>query len=129
MEISTFYVELGRLFYAIAKSDGVIQQEEWEKVKRIVSEELGPLEESEDEFGMDNAFFTEFEFERLVERQSSVKDAFFSFIAFAKQNLPSIPISYRKLIIKAVEKVAIAHGGIDETEQALITRLKHALEV
>lgn len=129
MDYNTFYIEFGRLLYAIAKSDGFVQKEEWEKVIRIVREELTPLDDSEDEFGTDNAFYAEFEFERLVDRQSSVKDAFLSFIMFTKENLDAMPQELRKTVIRSVEKVAISHGGIDETEGALIKRLKSALEI
>jgi len=128
MDHHLFYIELGRLLYAIAKSDGMVQREEWERVIRIVRDELSPLEESLDEYGMDNAFYTEFEFERLVDAQSSVKDAFMSFVSYAKENLDSIPTPYRHVILRAVEKVALAYGGMDETEMALVTRLRSLLQ-
>jgi uncharacterized tellurite resistance protein B-like protein len=128
MSTSEFYIELGRLLYAVAKSDGQVQKEEKEKIYSIVKDELLSLEDTVDEFGMDNAFYTEFEFERLVDIRSGAKDPFQSFVSYVKMNHEEIHDELKKLVIRCVEKVAFAYGGIDETEQALIDKLAGKLK-
>lgn len=121
------YKNIGILLYAIAKADGQIQDKEIKAIHRIVTEDLAPLEESVDAFGTDTAFFAEFEFAILQDRDISAQKAFDRFIVFAKENEKNLSPQLRELIVKSVEKVAAAYRGTNKSEAAMIEALKKQL--
>ncbi len=121
------YKNIGVLLYAIAKADGQIQDKEIKTIHRIVVEDLVPLEESVDNFGTDAAFFAEFEFEILQDRNIRAQKAFDRFIAFAKENQKNLSPELRALIVKSVEKVAAAYRGTNKAESEMIESLKKHL--
>lgn len=127
MDKQEFYIETGRLLYAIAKADGNIQESEREKIIQIIKDQLKPSDESHDAFGTENAFYTEFEFERLMDYDVKVRDAFQSFIEFAEDNKEDLTPELRKLILSMVEKVAVVYNGMEDSEQVLIEKLKRKL--
>ncbi len=68
-----FYQQLGKLFYAVADSDNNIQQDEINKLKKVVREEWLPIEDSVDEFGTDAAYQIEIVFDWLLENNYDSK--------------------------------------------------------
>jgi uncharacterized tellurite resistance protein B-like protein len=122
-----FYKQIGVLLYAIAKADGQIHDKEIKTIHQIVVEDLAPIEESVDDFGTDAAFFAEFEFEILQDRDISAKRAFDKFIAFAKEHDKNLSAEMRRLIIASVEKVAASYRGINKAESEMIESLKKHL--
>ncbi|MEA3494656.1 MAG: hypothetical protein U9R42_01330, partial [Bacteroidota bacterium] len=128
MDYKQFYIELGRLIYAIAKSDGEVQKEEVSIFKKILNEELLPLEDATDEFGTDSAFYTEFEFENLSERDATVNETFVSFIKFLKSNKKDVTEEIKQVCLNSVIKVADAFAGIEKSEQYFIDKLKKELD-
>ncbi|MCS6968249.1 MAG: hypothetical protein RMJ44_05590 [Cytophagales bacterium] len=124
------YKHIGVLLYAIAKADGKIHDKEVKAIQQIVVEDLAPLEDSVDEFGTDAAFFAEFEFEILRDREISPQKALEKFLAFAKEQDKNLTPQLRQLIIKCVEKVAISYRGTNKAEAQMIEVLKkHLLPV
>ncbi|MCS7019411.1 MAG: hypothetical protein RMJ87_08930 [Cytophagales bacterium] len=121
------YKNIGVLLYAIAKADGQVQEPEIKTLHQIVIEDLAPLEDSVDSFGTDAAFFAEFEFDVLQDRNISAQKAFEKFIAFAKENDEHLSPQLRALIVRSVEKVADAYCGINKAEHEMIEALKRAL--
>ena len=128
MDYKQFYIELGRLLYAIAKSDGTVQDEEMKEFYQIVKKELLPLEDSTDEFGTDRAFYTEFEFEAMLDRGASVNEAYLSFVKFLKANSKDVNDQVKQICLNAVYKIAEAYAGIERSEQFFIDRLKDELD-
>jgi hypothetical protein len=124
MEFKDFYIHLGKLAYAVAMADGNVQQEEIDKLRLDLKEILLPLESDLDEFGMDSAFYTEFEFEKLMDQEVEVAAAFKEFIAFAENNKGNITDKMKEVSIKIIENVANAYQGIIKEEQVLIDELK-----
>jgi uncharacterized tellurite resistance protein B-like protein len=121
------YKQIGVLMYAIAKADGQIQDKEIKAIHQIVVEDLVPIEESVDRFGTDAAFFAEFEFEILKDRDISAQKAFNKFIEFTKENNKNLSPDMRKLIVASVEKVAAAYRGTNKAEANMIEMLKKHL--
>jgi uncharacterized tellurite resistance protein B-like protein len=121
------YKQIGVLMYAIAKADGQIQDKEIKAIHQIVVEDLVPIEESVDKFGTDAAFFAEFEFEILKDRDISAQKAFNKFIEFTKENNKNLSPDMRKLIVASVEKVAAAYRGTNKAEANMIEMLKKHL--
>ncbi|MCF8298130.1 MAG: hypothetical protein K9J13_11335 [Saprospiraceae bacterium] len=127
MNYKQFYVNLGKLVYAIAMADGSVQQEEIEKFREDLNELLIPLQEGVDEFGMDSAFYTEFEFEKLLDKKVSMKEAFDSFMIFIDENKSDFTIELKAICIKIVENVANAYQGVVKEERELINALTEKL--
>ena len=118
-----FYVELGKLLYAMAKADGKVQLEEVKALHNLVRDVLIKIEKTTDEFGTNTAFYTEFEFETLVDKKADMAAAYKSFISFITANKSHITKNMTDLCIESVEKIAEAFEGIVVSEQLLIDKL------
>ncbi len=127
MEAKLFYQEFGRLLYAIAAADGSIAQEEVATLKKIVSEQLVPQEVTTDQFGTDQAFITEFEFDVLADRSASAEGAFDSFIAYMSRHHNDLSPQRKDLILKAAGAVARAFHGRDQNELPMLRDLRKYL--
>lgn len=127
MEAQLFYKEFGRLLYAIAAADGRVSDKEVASLKRIVSEELVPLESSTDHFGSDQAYITEFEFDVLADRSASSEGAFDSFIAYMAGHKKDLEPWRRELIYRAADTVAGAFHGVNKSELPLLIALRRHL--
>ncbi len=127
MNLKQFYINLGKLVYAIAMADGRVQQEEIEKFREDLNELLLPLQEGVDEFGMDSAFYSEFEFEKLMDKNISMQEAFDSFSIYIDENKNDFNDELKEICIKIVENIAEAYEGIVQEEKDLIAALKEKL--
>lgn len=127
MEAQLFYKEFGRLLYSIAAADGVVSDKEVATLKRIVTEELVPLETSTDHFGSDQAFITEFEFDVLADRSASSEGAFDSFIAYMSGHKKDLDAERKDLIYRAADAVANAFHGVNKAELPLLIELRRHL--
>lgn len=128
MDYKQYYTALGKLVYAIAMADGSIQTEEVNKIFNFVISQLIELEESTGS-GKEAllAFNTEKEFHRLRKNNESVKVAYQQFIDFLEENKSDFDEKMKTTCIKLMEKVAIAHNGIEDSEQAMIDMVKNRL--
>ncbi|MDD2965465.1 MAG: hypothetical protein PHQ65_01310 [Bacteroidales bacterium] len=129
MDYQEFFIETGRLFYAIGMADGAIQPDERSKMLGIIRENLKELESSSDAFGTANAYYTEFEIERLIDFNVSSKEAFRSFLDFVAENEQEIDMNLRKLIVQMAENVAESWNGIEKGEADLIDLLRRKLKI
>ncbi len=127
MEKKDFYINLGRLLYAVAMADGEVQDEEMQELYKLVISDLS----DESLFNQDevNVFNTEFEFESLMERKVSRNDAFHTFIGFFDQNKTHFTPEMKKVVIHAVERIAESFDGIVNEEREMIDILKSRLEL
>jgi hypothetical protein len=124
MKNNKIYKELGKLLYSIAMADGKIQQKELKEFKDFVSVDLVPLEGSKDEFGTDNAFYAEFEFESLKDLNIESELAFESFLEFYRRDKEKISAEMKALILLATERLAASNRGVSKSEALLLDRLK-----
>lgn len=127
MKFSDFYIHLGRLIYAVAMADGRFQKTETERFYNILKEELIPLEDSRDVYGTDNAYYAEFELERLIDKKVDKNEAFASFVLFMENNRNSFDANLQKLSYDVAMKIAKAHAGIDSSECQLLNELKRKM--
>ncbi len=127
MNYKQFYTELGKLSYAIAKSDGSIKEVEKEEFLKIIKDELLPFEKSVDDSGTDSAYYTEFEFETLMERNAGVDETFKSFIDFVEKHKSAINGKLKQRCLNVVNKIALTYKGMEEPEKVLIEKLKKKL--
>lgn len=122
-----FYKELGRLLYGIAACDGAISQQEVDALNEMVSKIFASTENSYDSSGMNQAFYTGFEFEKCAEEQMKVEEAGRSFLAFIDNHLMHLEPWMIEKSIEAVEKVAAAYQNVNREESAFIEKTKAAL--
>jgi uncharacterized tellurite resistance protein B-like protein len=127
MDYQEFYIETGRLLYAIAMADGAIQEDEKSKMLNLVRDTLRKLEGSVDAFGTSNAFYTEFELERLIDFNVDSRESFDSFIDYFESNRSEMTSDLKSIIIQMAEEVAEAWDGVVAEENAYIIRLKEVL--
>lgn len=128
MDYQELYIEMGRLLYAIAMADGKVQDDEIEKVKQIVNQQLTSMVKSHDAFGTAYAFYMEFEFERVHDFEIRIRDAFDSFIDYSIENKADFTPEIKKLVMVSCEKVANAFNGIEDNEQVLLNKLRRHLD-
>lgn len=119
-----FYKEFGHLLYAVAYADGKIHKSEVEALREFVLKELAPFEPTSDSSGMNQAFYAQFEFEDIADRNEAANEVFISFIMYLKKNASYINEHLKTSIIKAVEKVALAYEQTNKQEQEMIDKLK-----
>lgn len=124
-----FYKELGHLLYAIAYSDGKVRKKEVDALREFVLKELAPFEPSKDSSGMNQAFYTQFEFEDVANKNNSASIVFLSFVEYLKKNAVQMNDHLKTSIVKAVEKVAQAYKKTNKHELEMINKLKEEIEV
>jgi hypothetical protein len=128
MEIKKFYRELGKLIYAIAKADGTIQQEEVDMFRETLRIRLQPLEESMDDFGVDSAFYTELQFEAMLDETARMDEAFDSFMEYVEENKNHFTTEMKEATLLIINDIAKAYQGIIGAEQDLIDKVKAKFE-
>ncbi|MCX6297078.1 MAG: hypothetical protein NTX97_13660 [Bacteroidetes bacterium] len=122
--LKQFYKQLGRLLYAIAKVDEKIQKKEVEALNEFVSKELAFFETSTDSSGMNQAFYTYFEFEECINKKISIEEAHASFVNFLDANIIDLDFTLIEKSITAIEKIAGAYRKINKKEKQLINTTK-----
>ncbi|MCB0791751.1 MAG: hypothetical protein H6595_08875 [Flavobacteriales bacterium] len=127
MNHQLFYKELGRLLYAIAAADGVVQDKEVATLKRVVKEQLVPTEPDTDHFGSDQAFIAEYEFDVLADRNAEADGCFNSFIAYISQHLTELTPELRGLIERMADAVADSFHGTNKSELGYLIELRKEL--
>ena len=124
-----FYVELGKLFYAIAAADGKIRPQEVQSLKKLIREDLVPMEDGHDKFGTDHAYLAEFEFDVLVDKGIRSEAAYKSFLSYVKENDKHIDDYMRQKAVSIAEKIADSYKGINDKEKKMLEDLKQHLHM
>lgn len=128
MVYKKFYSELGKLLYAIADIDHVITPQEKRVLQNIVQKELAPVEQHQDSFGADVAYFTEIEFDFLDEQIADAESAFESFIDFIEDHHTAFDSNLKKVSLHIAKELANAYKGTNRKEKKLIEILRQKLE-
>lgn len=115
---------MGKVLYAIAAADGKIHPAEVARLRSVVREEVVPVESSHDQFGTDNAYYVEFEFETLADRDFPAADAYHSFKAYVKEFEGKIDPVMKQTCLNAARKVAEAVRGVNRAESAYLADLE-----
>ena len=127
MDIKEFYIQLGKLLYAVAMADGEVQDEEMQALYKLVISELS----DESLFNQEevNVFHTEFEFEELMDKNASRHEAFNSFLRYFDENYTQFTDQMKKVCVHSVEQIAKAFDGIIPEEKEMINTLKERLKL
>lgn len=126
--LKQFYKQLGRLLYAIAKVDDKIQKQEVEALNEFVWKELAFFETSTDSSGMNQAFYTYFEFDDCINKKISIEEAHASFVNFLDANIIDLDFTLIEKSITAIEKIAGAYRKINKKERLLINNTKNQIK-
>jgi hypothetical protein len=119
-----FYQNLGKLFYAIAASDGNVRPIEFEKLKTFVKKQWLDVDDLEDNFGTDAAYQIEIVFNWLNEdEERNAKACFNDFINYKENHSHLFDKEVRQLILKTASAIAYAFSGINKTELIMLAQL------
>jgi len=128
MDYNNFYVHLGRLLYSVAMSDGDVQESEIDTFHTILRNELVPLENSEDAYGTDSAYYAEFELERLIDSRADKNEAFTSFIMYMEDHHTAFDDKIKNLCLQTSRKIAEAHAGVVPAESKMLKELERKIQ-
>lgn len=126
MDYKAFYIELGKLLYAVAKADGEVQDEELHKIYQLVVQDISDeyLFEKDDV----DAYYTEFEFEALIDQNTELTSSLNSFVDFYRANKAHFTSRMKRVTLKAMNEIAEAYEGIVPEEKELIDLISKELE-
>ncbi|MBK7666860.1 MAG: hypothetical protein IPJ32_05590 [Sphingobacteriaceae bacterium] len=123
--IKQYYKELGKLVYAVAAADGVIQAEEREQLHRFVLKEMASHEQSVDSSGMNQAFYVDFEFDATEEKHPSGEEVIKSYTRFVHGNYEPNDGPLIANSLKLLEAVALAYTK--KNEKTIIENVRHEM--
>ncbi len=127
MDHPEFYKEIGRLAYAIARADGIVHESEVDKVCDFIGMEIEQISPGDKDSG-DAILQAGVEFNKLRNENASAKEAYLGFLNYIDHNTELFDQRIKNLCINISLRIASAHEGIDETERALIEKLKKKLD-
>jgi uncharacterized membrane protein required for colicin V production len=76
---------------------------------------------------MNQAFYTQFEFDDIVNKNEEATIVFSSFMDYLQKNISRINEHLKSSMIEAVEKVAQAYKKTNKLEQGMINNLKQEI--
>lgn len=98
------------MVYAVAIADGVVQQEEREKLHQFVLKALANNEHTYDSSGMNQAFYVDFEFEESEKNKMNLNGSIASFSKFIQENYEPKDKQLIERSVKLLEVVANAYS-------------------
>ena len=119
-----FYKELGRLLYAVAMADKKIHPKEVTALKEFVLHQLASVESTSDSSGMNQAFYTSFEFGAYAGQHVNIEEARSSFMKYLDEHILQINPELIDKAIEAIEKVASAFRKVNKEEKEMIASIK-----
>lgn len=127
MSTKLFYAELGKLLYAIANADTIINQTEKETLTKLITERLLQKEKDTDRYGTNEAWFTQFAFDTSDENIESTENAFRNFLDFVKQYKNELTEDELTLCLKLSEHLADSYRHINKKENKILAELRSQL--
>ncbi len=129
MERKDYYIALGKLVYAIAQADGKVQSEESSRIFDFVIAQLSKAEYAPEKGKTAlKVFDIEKEFHRLREEKVPAQLVCQQFIDFVDTHNADFTEKHKTTCISLMKDVAEAHEGINEAENAMISKIKKHLD-
>ncbi|SIR29429.1 hypothetical protein [Maribacter ulvicola] len=122
------YENLGKLFYAVAISDGTVHNNEWEKVKELVKQDWLYLDDFTDRYGTDAANQIEIVFDVLMETTKSSKECFDAFKDFYKLHPHAFSEQIKTLTKKTAKAIASSFSGNNKSELIMLAKIDLLLD-
>jgi len=119
-----FYQNLGKLFYAIAASDKVVRDVEFDKLKELVKKLWLDVDELEDPFDTDAAYQIEIVFDWLNrEEDLNVKACFNDFFNYKNEQGHLFTKQVNSLIMYTASAIAESFSGKNKSELIILATL------
>ncbi|MDO6741379.1 MULTISPECIES: hypothetical protein [Polaribacter] len=127
--IISFYENLGKLFYAIAAADNVVEEIEFKALKKIVKNKWTKVDAVNDDYHSDAAYQIETVFDWLNnEGFFDSNSCYQEFLDFKNEHPSLFTESIKSLILKTALKIANSVTYFDESELLMVIKLELELE-
>jgi len=127
--IISFYENLGKLFFAIAAADNVVEEVEFNVLKEIVKNKWTKVDPVDDDFHTDAAYQIETVFDWLNnESFSDSETCYKEFIEFKNDHPSLFTPTIKSLIIKTATKIAASVADLNKSELMLVAKLSIELK-
>ena len=127
--IISFYENLGKLFYAIAAADTIVEEVEFNVLKETVKNKWTKVDPVDDDFHSDAAYQIETVFDWLNNEGFSDSETCYNAFVEFKQEHPSLfTEDIKRLIIKTATKIAESVADVDKLELKLVAKLSIELK-
>ncbi len=126
--MNELYENLGKLFYAIAISDGSVHVKEWDKLKEIVKADWLYVDKFTDRYGTDAANQIEIVFDGLMEYEKTSKECFQEFKDFYKEHPHAFSKEIKSLVKKTANAIAASFAGKNKSELIMLSKLELLLD-
>ena len=122
MSQQNIHIAIGSLGYAIAKADGVIQDNEKETIARLAQKEF--------ELGDTDVEWIKNMFSKLEQDHISLEDAYTYAMDTLEANRFEFDFdeSVKKKCLRFIERIAESFGGVSYKELSIMERLKKDLD-
>lgn len=122
------YENLGKLFYAVAISDGSVHTKEWEIVKEIVKEDWLYVDDFTDRYGTDAANQIEIVFDVLMEYTRTSEECFEEFKDFYEEHPHAFSDKIKLLAKKTASAIANSFSGKNKAELVILAKIELLLK-
>lgn len=119
----SFYRLLGKVFYATAKADGVVHEQEIATLKQIVRDRWLDVEDTTDEFDSDAAYQIEIVFDYLVENDSEEENVLEDLEEFKSIHSSLFTPEISKLIMDTASDIAASFAQSNKSEVVFLSEL------
>ncbi|PWG05977.1 hypothetical protein [Polaribacter aquimarinus] len=120
----SFYENLGKLFYAIAAADNIVEESEFNALKEVVKSKWTKVDAVDDDFHSDAAYQIETVFDWMNnEGFSDSKTCYNEFLDFKNEHPSLFTKEINSLIIKTAGKIAASVANINKSELMLVAKL------
>ncbi|MAZ28745.1 MAG: hypothetical protein CL868_16925 [Cytophagaceae bacterium] len=123
-----FYEVMGRLFYAIVASDGVVTASEQKCLKRMVCSHWVCIEEVKDKFCSCKPTEIIHAFEYALFKRLRCDACFNEYLSFKNENPELFAPVVKKLIWTTANVIVHAFPGLNRSEAQMLIRLQESLE-
>lgn len=122
-----FYQNLGKLYYAMAMTDGTVRPVEVKRLRKYVRQHWMDVDGVEDEFGTDSAFQIEIVFDWLQGEEKEGSAYFLDFETFYNEHPEKFGPNVKKLVVETADSIASSFAGKNKSEIVFLQRLKDLL--
>jgi hypothetical protein len=124
-----FYQNLGKLFYAIAASDGMVRAVEFNKLKAFIKQQWLDVDDINDVFDTDAAYQIEIVFDWLNQENILNADICYNdFVAYKIEQPQLFTAEVKRLILKTASGIAHAFSGVNKAELIMLAKLDMELK-
>ncbi|GGG29477.1 hypothetical protein GCM10011344_32940 [Dokdonia pacifica] len=123
------YQNLGKLFYAIAASDTIIQDQEFEALQQCVQKYWKDYNDLNQVFEEEYTQVIEAVFEGVEAFELSAEEMFQDFISYKREHPQLFTNVLNTLIMATAKTIAYAFENVNTSEQKFLTQLENELSI